>query len=56
MVGKKVIDKTADAQSYIKIERENLANMAFTLTLFYKMAKPLGKGKWFVNNSSSSFK
>lgn len=47
MIGKKVIDKTADAQSYIKIERENLANGVYTYTVLQN-GKAVGKGKMVV--------
>jgi len=47
MVGKKVIDKTADAQSYIKLEREGLANGVYTYTVLQN-GKAVGKGKMVV--------
>jgi uncharacterized repeat protein (TIGR01451 family) len=47
MVGKKVFEKTADAQSYIKIEREGLANGVYTYTVLQN-GKAVGKGKMVV--------
>jgi uncharacterized repeat protein (TIGR01451 family) len=47
MVGKKVIDKAADAQSYIKLEREGLANGVYTYTVLQN-GKAVGKGKMVV--------